>query len=303
MKKYTSALGKILAASYDTNHLGKSVALLKLNNDKEVFLMGAPHRLRSTLNGEVAVYRVTNRLQWGDNGKSIWQITSSNFTQGAQMGEQFGHDIATGDFNGDGIMDYAVAAPTWCDQNIGRSKVNVGRVYIFLAINGKKTVDDADANPNFFDMDSSSSSLRDDDDIEASAGDNFQAAQVLEGFSSHGQFGFSLQSVDLNEDGIDDLVISAPFEDEEHGKIYIFNGQMENDILKVFAESPSQILKRENSYWFGHSMSLRADLDDNEYKDLAVGAPKSEEIFMYRTRPSVQLDISGNFLNKIPYVA
>jgi hypothetical protein len=39
------------------------------------------------------------------------------------MGEQFGHKIAVGDFNGDGVQDIAVSAPTWFLKNDNKFKV------------------------------------------------------------------------------------------------------------------------------------------------------------------------------------
>jgi hypothetical protein len=54
------------------------------------------------------------------------------------MGEQFGHEIVTGDFNNDGFEDFAVSAPTWTNLKSYPMKVNVGRVYIFIANEANK---------------------------------------------------------------------------------------------------------------------------------------------------------------------
>ena len=71
---------------------------------------------------------------------------------------------------------------------------------------------------------------------------------ALSGVSAGGQFGFSIEAVDINQDGKDDLIISAPFEENEKsgksGNVYIFNGQSGE---KVFAEEPSQILNNDDS--------------------------------------------------------
>ena len=260
-----------MAAGYDDNHFGSSIALIKLPRNRKLVLSGAPHRRRDTLTGYVAGYLIDHNNDWSNDLKELWSISSAEFDGGAQMGEQFGREIVTGDFNGDGRMDYAVAAPTWSNMELYPMRVNVGRVYIFLAV-------------------------ADSDNIDPSSKSNYRPTQVLQGQASNGQFGFVLQSIDINGDKYDDLVISAPFEDRETGRIYIFNGQPEDNNSIVFNRTASQILSRSGSKWFGHSISVRADLDNNEYNDIAVGAPKSEEIFMYRTRPSVQLNIEGNQL-------
>ena len=38
-------------------------------------------------------------------------------------------------------------------------------------------------------------------------------------------------------------------------------------------------------------------MDGNSYQDISVGAPKSEEVFLYRTRPSVQLSVESKIEN------
>ena len=132
--------------------------------------------------------------------------------------------------------------------------------------------------------------------------DHFRPGQVLQGIPNNGQFGFSMETVDLNRDKVDDLVISAPFENDQ-GRIYVFNGKSANGNVKcflnsehhclpAFTETASQILTQTGAKWFGKSISARADLDGNGYNDLAVGAPKSEQVFMYRARPSIQLDLT-----------
>jgi hypothetical protein len=99
---------------------------------------------------------------------------------------------------------------------------------------------------------------------------NHEFIQILEGLEINGQFGFAMESVDINQDGFDDLIISAPF--VENGKIYIFNGKpIPDDVLEIFDQIPSQTISQFESNWFGHSLSVNADLDDNQYSDIVVG--------------------------------
>jgi len=133
-----------MASGFDANHFGSSLGVIELMNGETLVLVGAPHRRRDTLTGYIAAYLINKSNKWYTKRKpdknyyvpELWNLTSSDFVDGAQMGEQFGHEIVTGDFNGDGKRDFAVSAPTWSDmKHYGEDlKVNVGRVYIFLAV-------------------------------------------------------------------------------------------------------------------------------------------------------------------------
>lgn len=81
--------------------------------------------------------------------------------------------------------------------------------------------------------------------------------------------------------------MGAPFEDQ--GAVYIFLGGPGG-----LSERPSQRLAAPSSLtfpWqppqmmFGHGLSKGADIDRNEYPDLAIGAPNAEAVFVYRAYP------------------
>ena len=138
---------------------------------------------------------------------------------------------------------------------VGAIKVNLGRVYIFLATGGStaentRTDPDESTLDDFFNSEIPVSDSDSDDLLKTMIGskEKYKAVQALNGFSAGGQFGFTIESVDINQDGKDDLVISAPFENNEKsttsGNVYIFNGQAEES---PFAEKPSQILNNDDS--------------------------------------------------------
>jgi hypothetical protein len=71
------------------------------------------------------------------------------------------------------------------------------------------------------------------------------------------RFGFSLTTVDINHDSIDDLVVSAPtqgnggpdditnfYNKEYHGKVYVYLGRKGLGILKN--ASPDFVIKADN---------------------------------------------------------
>ncbi|KAK1172316.1 integrin alpha-9-like isoform X1 [Acipenser oxyrinchus oxyrinchus] len=88
-------------------------------------------------------------------------------------------------------------------------------------------------------------------------------------------FGSSLCAVDLNQDGLSDLLVGAPMfseiRDEGHVAVFINkgNGVLEERVL----------LNGDNAYnaHFGESIAMLGDLDDDGFPDVAIGAPKEED--------------------------
>ncbi|XP_056466048.1 integrin alpha-9 isoform X1 [Gadus chalcogrammus] len=88
-------------------------------------------------------------------------------------------------------------------------------------------------------------------------------------------FGSSLCGVDLNRDGLSDLLVGAPMHSHvrDEGQVTVYlsrgNGAMEE----------AAVLKGDNAYnaHFGESIAAIGDIDDDGYQDVAIGAPKEEE--------------------------
>ncbi|XP_042327561.1 integrin alpha-X-like [Sceloporus undulatus] len=109
--------------------------------------------------------------------------------------------------------------------------------------------------------------------------------QTLRGIPDNGlgKFGAALSSLgDVNGDGLADVVIGAPMEDEDHGAIYIFLGEVDRlrDVhsQRISASSFSTML-----HFFGQSIQGKLDLSGDELTDLAVGALGTAVIL--RSRP------------------
>ncbi|CAH0564669.1 unnamed protein product [Brassicogethes aeneus] len=100
-------------------------------------------------------------------------------------------------------------------------------------------------------------------------------SMILNGESFASSFGYEMLAVDIDNDGFDDLVVSAPFYyDENHGgKIYLYMN------LKKCLEHPNEpcipdkTLSGEKFSRFGFSLASVGDINRDGFNDIAVGAP------------------------------
>ncbi|KAK6166151.1 hypothetical protein SNE40_022913 [Patella caerulea] len=107
--------------------------------------------------------------------------------------------------------------------------------------------------------------------------------QKLKGTKNFAAFGYSLLSVDINNDKYDDLIVGAPFYHTKNvgGAIYIYlgGGSMINNL-----QTPTEILSRNMNdaeckllqcehARFGLSLTRLGDINIDGFQDFAVGAP------------------------------
>ncbi|KAM4699505.1 integrin alpha-5 [Discoglossus pictus] len=106
-------------------------------------------------------------------------------------------------------------------------------------------------------------------------------------------FGYSVGATDLNNDGLDDLLIGAPLYMErthdgrlqEVGRVYVY--------LQSFSmnSTPDLVLTGMEEYGrFGSSIATLGDLDQDGYNDVAIGAPFQGEdqrgvVFIFNGQP------------------
>ncbi|CAI5444358.1 unnamed protein product [Caenorhabditis angaria] len=146
---------------------------------------------------------------------------------------------------------------------------------------------------------------------------------MINGTSMGSAFGYSIEVVDLNNDGFDDLIIGAPFEhrtgiDGNYGGIvYVYFSQ---GIQRAKHEShlvfhPPKILKHPEFYsQFGLSIAKLGNLDGdkNNLQDFAVGAPFANDgagaVYIYlgtknidKFRKKPAQIIRGNSLPNLPF--
>ncbi|XP_061735384.1 integrin alpha-4 isoform X2 [Nerophis ophidion] len=120
-------------------------------------------------------------------------------------------------------------------------------------------------------------------------------------------FGASVCAVDLNADGLSDLLVGAPMAtglSREEGRVHVYINQGQAKLLEAgFQLSGSDA----HAARFGETIADLGDLDDDGYPDVAVGAPQEEElkgaVYIYNGRqegvsPTPSQRITGSSLGR-----
>ncbi|ASV11440.1 hypothetical protein B2G51_06400 [Leptospira santarosai] len=183
----------------------------------------------------------------GPAGITITNAATASYTITGVKADFFGKTVASGDFNGDGFADIAVAAP-----NTGN-----GKVYIFHSA-GTQGI-----NKSFYGF----------------------ANTILTGNMAAEQFGGSLATGDISGDGYTDLVVGAPSSSTAKGRIYVFHSQggagiatatvSVNTVAGTCITPPSCNYYKQganNNDTFGYAIAV-GNINGGNYDDIAVAAP------------------------------
>nr|CAI5850254.1 unnamed protein product [Callosobruchus analis] len=185
---------------------------------------------------------------------------------GEEPGSYFGSAILAMDTNNDQVDDLLVGAPTGSG-----STYDEGYVYLYMSITRSYHV--------------------------KLTGSRRTAARFGTAISQLG---------DIDLDGYQDVAISAPFEDDGIGAVYIYRGSAKG-LQNVYSQrlSPSNFEGNfGNVRGFGLGISKGSDIDGNGHNDLAVGAFMSGQVFVIKTRSIIEyqlsLDANVSSINNAP---
>lgn len=178
-------------------------------------------------------------ISLGEKEDEISSITLTIPMSSARVG----HQITTGDFNGNGEIDMAISAPFHYHDTM---QEQTGAVFLLnqtLPSSSQETTSD----------------IRD------------VSKLILQGDVPHGRFGWSMTSIDINQDGIDDLAISTLTNNNNNGasgKIEIYCGRANlglDDVprIKIRFQEPELLA----------SVLAAIDMNQDGFKDLVIGCP------------------------------
>lgn len=122
----------------------------------------------------------------------------------------------------------------------------------------------------------------------------FKLQEIIKSeYESNGRFGTALSKIgDIDLDGYNDIAISSPF--EGNGAVYIHLGgpngvsSKASQRLQAPSELPSPYEDVVSSM-FGFGISRGVDIDSNGYRDIAIGSPNSESVYLFKSYPVVKV--------------
>ncbi|KAI8388764.1 uncharacterized protein BYT42DRAFT_561146 [Radiomyces spectabilis] len=215
-----------------------------------------------TSSNGATLQRFPGQCQWlskhvglGDSSTFLPPITLSLPILSAAVG----HATATGDFDADGELDLAISAPYHDLRQPGATSVEESLMNgVVFILNGTKTRLSRLIQEQHINI----TDIRDESQV------------ILTGHSGKGRFGWSMATVDLNCDGIDDLAVASPFSNDLSGHVDVFFGRANaghglSEVPDIRIQLPSMVNRMEG---FGAQLA-GVDIDGDGHKDLIVGCP------------------------------
>ncbi|XP_025010950.1 integrin alpha-D isoform X4 [Gallus gallus] len=122
-----------------------------------------------------------------------------------------------------------------------------------------------------------------------------QCHQTLRGQAGHplGRFGASVARLgDIDGDGLHDVAVGAPMEDDERGAIYIFRGE-KGGVSGHYSQRIAGSIFHSAPQHFGQALSGGRDLTGDRLPDVAVGA--QGQVLLLRSPPLLKVEVTVTF--------
>jgi Domain of unknown function (DUF4114)/FG-GAP repeat len=249
------------------NNLGYSVSDAgDINQDgKDDLIIGAPYADTNGNNSgsSYVIYgrRIDTENPITDNTINVSLLDSNNdftgFTINGQDKDQSGFFVSkAGDINGDGIADLIIGARNGNPNN----KEFAGRAYVVFCKEG-----DMGDNFNLSDLNGSN-------------------GFTINGIGALDNAGWSVSDLgDINDDGIDDIIIGANNANSSYGQSYVIYGSRDSfsstfELSNLNGTNGFIISSIAETGNLGHSVSGAGDVNGDDVKDLIISAPFADSL-------------------------
>jgi hypothetical protein len=246
----------IIWGYYQESDTGRSVAAGDVDNDGyDDIIVGSPYADPNNRQDPGLVYVVYGSANPGTTEDLFWQnrdpdtlvIVGHRQRNGNDAGDQAGYSVASGDVNGDKFADIIIGAHTGQFNN---GRVNAGAVYVILGSGTRGTIYNL----------------------------QFDARVNIWGDDAWDYAGQNLESTDIDNDGLDDIIISAIYGDglnnakSNAGEVYIIYGStsLAQDI-QLNNGYDAIIYGRNVDDYLGEGLAV-GNLNNDQYMDFAVSA-------------------------------
>ncbi|KAL3832410.1 hypothetical protein ACJMK2_024057 [Sinanodonta woodiana] len=233
--------------------IGYAVSSGKYFGDKAVYIAAGGPRL--DLSGKVLFFKLDGTSY--DVNQPVLILNGDENGQMSQLGSYFGSALASADVNKDTFDDLLVGAPMFASKEA--FGLDEGRVFVYLG---------------------------------TSVLGQFQLQEsLLKGSDGlRARFGTTITSLgDINMDGYTDIAVGAPYEDENVGCVYIYNGYT-GGLWSTYTQRISGKSIQSGLRGFGISFSRAIDTNGDLVNDFAVGAFLSSNVVLLQSRPVIQLE-------------
>uniref|UniRef100_A0A665UZU2 Integrin alpha-M-like n=1 Tax=Echeneis naucrates TaxID=173247 RepID=A0A665UZU2_ECHNA len=127
--------------------------------------------------------------------------------------------------------------------------------------------------------------------------DKMELKFKLDMTASMGRFGTTISSLaDLNGDGLRDVAVGAPLEDDNRGAVYIYLGDRHTGIRKTVSQRIMGNTVRAGLRFFGQAIDGGINLKDDRLPDIVIGSQGSAVVL--RSRPVVNVTAHLSFSPK-----